>query len=84
VKWGFWLAIPFSSYSLVTVFITRCSSLLRRLHIQKITYKRKRFYIELRPDQGALLQNVVGFHMESYDGCKQLWKNCIEYHAFFR
>ena len=24
---------------------------LSRLHIQKITYKRKRFYIELRPDQ---------------------------------
>ena len=33
------------------LFTSRCSSLLRRLHIQKITYKRKRFYIELRPDQ---------------------------------
>lgn len=54
------------------------------LHIQKITYKRKRFYIELRPDQAEMLQNVVGFHMDNYDGCKQLWKNCIEYHAFFR
>jgi len=54
------------------------------LHVQKITYKRKKFYIELRPDQGGEVQNVVGFHLETYDGCKQLWKNCIEYHAFFR
>jgi hypothetical protein len=22
--------------------------------------------------------------MDSYDGCKQLWKDCIDYHAFFR
>ena len=27
---------------------------------------------------------MVGFHMETYEGCKQLWKLCIDYHAFFR
>ncbi|XP_064402254.1 tyrosine-protein phosphatase non-receptor type 4-like [Halichondria panicea] len=54
------------------------------LHVQKITYKRKRFYIELRSENGSRQPNTVGFHMDSYDGCKQLWKSCIEYNAFFR
>lgn len=52
--------------------------------MQKITYKRKRFYIELRSENGSRQPNTVGFHMDSYDGCKQLWKSCIEYNAFFR
>ncbi len=55
-----------------------------RFHVQKITYKRKRFYIELRSENGSRQPNTVGFHMDSYDGCKQLWKSCIEYNAFFR
>ena len=55
-----------------------------RINIRKITFKRRRFFIELRPDQETGEQNAVGFHMDSYDGCKQLWKDCIDYHAFFR
>ena len=55
-----------------------------RIDIRKITFKRRRFFIELRPNQDTGEQNAVGFHMDSYDGCKQLWKDCIDYHAFFR
>jgi tyrosine-protein phosphatase non-receptor type 4 len=54
------------------------------VNTRKITFKRRRFFIELRPDQETGEQNAVGFHMDSYDGCKQLWKDCIDYHAFFR
>ena len=58
--------------------------MIHRVNIRKITYKRRRFYIELRPDQETGEQNAVGFHMDTYDGCKLLWRDCIDYHAFFR
>lgn len=35
------------------------------------------------PIQGDKL-DTIGFHMNTYESCKQIWKNCIEYHAFFR
>ena len=30
-----------------------------RLHVQKITYKRKKFYIELRPDQVGMSGRIL-------------------------
>jgi hypothetical protein len=54
------------------------------INVRKITFKRRRFFIELQPDLETGEQNAVGFHMDSYDGCKQLWKDCIDYHHFFR
>ncbi len=84
---GFWLlaCVPMQLQVLCNMtfkeywFLHTC-----RFHVQKITYKRKRFYIELRSENGSRQPNTVGFHMDSYDGCKQLWKSCIEYNAFFR
>jgi tyrosine-protein phosphatase non-receptor type 4 len=66
----------FKSRTIITTFLW--------IDIRKITFKRRRFFIELRPNQDTGEQNAVGFHMDSYDGCKQLWKDCIDYHAFFR
>ena len=29
-------------------------------------------------------ERVIGFHMETHDASKRLWRTCIEHHAFFR
>ncbi|KPP80340.1 FERM, RhoGEF and pleckstrin domain-containing protein-like [Scleropages formosus] len=48
--------------------------------VRKLSFKRKRFLIKLRPD----LNDVLEFLMSSRDCCKVFWKICVEYHAFFR
>eukprot|EP00731_Ephydatia_muelleri_P007748 Em0004g86a len=47
-------------------------------NITKITYKRKKFFLELREEA------AVSYQMESCESCKQLWRNCIDYHSFFK
>lgn len=54
-------------------------------HVLKITYSRKKFFIELRPGpEFPEYEKVIGFHMETHDASKRLWRTCIEHHAFFR
>ncbi|KAL6100864.1 farp1 [Pungitius sinensis] len=52
--------------------------------VRKLSFKRKRFLIKLRPDLNSSYQGTLEFLMGSRDCCKVFWKICVEYHAFFR
>ncbi|XP_076026227.1 FERM, ARHGEF and pleckstrin domain-containing protein 1-like [Genypterus blacodes] len=52
--------------------------------VRKLSFKRKRFLIKLRPDLNSSFQDTLEFLMASRDCCKVFWKICVEYHAFFR
>uniref|UniRef100_A0A3Q3LVA4 FERM, ARHGEF and pleckstrin domain-containing protein 1 n=1 Tax=Mastacembelus armatus TaxID=205130 RepID=A0A3Q3LVA4_9TELE len=52
--------------------------------VRKLSFKRKRFLIKLRPDLNSSYQDTLEFLMASRDCCKVFWKICVEYHAFFR
>uniref|UniRef100_A0AAQ4PRD2 FERM, ARHGEF and pleckstrin domain-containing protein 1 n=1 Tax=Gasterosteus aculeatus aculeatus TaxID=481459 RepID=A0AAQ4PRD2_GASAC len=52
--------------------------------VRKLSFKRKRFLIKLRPDPNSSPQGTLEFLMGSRDCCKVFWKICVEYHAFFR
>ncbi|XP_018580977.2 FERM, ARHGEF and pleckstrin domain-containing protein 1-like isoform X1 [Scleropages formosus] len=52
--------------------------------VRKLSFKRKRFLIKLRPDLNSACQDTLEFLMASRDCCKVFWKICVEYHAFFR
>uniref|UniRef100_A0A8C2XM11 FERM, ARHGEF and pleckstrin domain-containing protein 1 n=1 Tax=Cyclopterus lumpus TaxID=8103 RepID=A0A8C2XM11_CYCLU len=52
--------------------------------LRKLSFKRKRFLIKLRPDLNNSYQDTLEFLMGSRDCCKVFWKICVEYHAFFR
>uniref|UniRef100_A0A8C7QV36 FERM, ARHGEF and pleckstrin domain-containing protein 1 n=1 Tax=Oncorhynchus mykiss TaxID=8022 RepID=A0A8C7QV36_ONCMY len=53
-------------------------------NVRKLSFKRKRFLIKLRPDLNSSYQDTLEFLMGSRDCCKVFWKICVEYHAFFR
>uniref|UniRef100_A0A8C6SPF0 FERM, ARHGEF and pleckstrin domain-containing protein 1 n=1 Tax=Neogobius melanostomus TaxID=47308 RepID=A0A8C6SPF0_9GOBI len=52
--------------------------------VRKLSFKRKRFLIKLRPDLNSSYQDTLEFLMASRNCCKVFWKICVEYHAFFR
>ncbi|XP_058404386.1 FERM, ARHGEF and pleckstrin domain-containing protein 1 isoform X1 [Diceros bicornis minor] len=52
--------------------------------VRKLSFKRKRFLIKLRPDANSSYQDTLEFLMASRDLCKSFWKICVEHHAFFR
>ncbi|XP_036901958.1 FERM, ARHGEF and pleckstrin domain-containing protein 1 [Sturnira hondurensis] len=52
--------------------------------VRKLSFKRKRFLIKLRPDTNSSYQDTLEFLMASRDFCKSFWKICVEHHAFFR
>ncbi|XP_068124056.1 FERM, ARHGEF and pleckstrin domain-containing protein 1 isoform X2 [Hyperolius riggenbachi] len=52
--------------------------------VRKLSFKRKRFLIKLRPDANSSYQDTLEFMMANRDFCKSFWKICVEYHAFFR
>uniref|UniRef100_A0A8C0LI65 FERM, ARHGEF and pleckstrin domain-containing protein 1 n=1 Tax=Canis lupus dingo TaxID=286419 RepID=A0A8C0LI65_CANLU len=52
--------------------------------VRKLSFKRKRFLIKLRPDANSSYQDTLEFLMASRDFCKSFWKICVEHHAFFR
>ncbi|XP_072300724.1 FERM, ARHGEF and pleckstrin domain-containing protein 1-like isoform X2 [Eucyclogobius newberryi] len=56
--------------------------------VRKLSFKRKRFLIKLRPDLNvrdkSSYQDTLEFLMASRDCCKVFWKIAVEYHAFFR
>ncbi|XP_039622491.1 FERM, ARHGEF and pleckstrin domain-containing protein 2 isoform X1 [Polypterus senegalus] len=52
--------------------------------IRKLSFKRKRFLIKLHPEVHGPYQDTLEFLMTSRNHCKIFWKNCVEYHTFFR
>ncbi|XP_078488519.1 FERM, ARHGEF and pleckstrin domain-containing protein 2 [Ciona intestinalis] len=57
--------------------------------IRKLSFKKKRFLIKLRTEtsvdkNGQNVGDILVFVMASRDTCKNFWRHCIEYHAFFR
>ncbi|XP_078275012.1 tyrosine-protein phosphatase non-receptor type 3-like isoform X2 [Rhinoraja longicauda] len=54
------------------------------VNITKISFKRKRFFIQLRQKPNESQEHVVGFNVLNYRACKILWKSCVEHHTFFQ
>ncbi|CAF1099568.1 unnamed protein product [Adineta ricciae] len=52
--------------------------------IRKLSFKRKKFLIKLQPEGYGYYKDTVEFYFHTRDECKNFWKKCIEYHAFFR
>ncbi|KAG5851168.1 hypothetical protein ANANG_G00090170 [Anguilla anguilla] len=52
--------------------------------IRKLSFKRKKFLIKLHLDAHGPHQDTLEFRMPNRDQCKMFWKNCVEYHSFFR
>ncbi|XP_043557645.1 FERM, ARHGEF and pleckstrin domain-containing protein 2 isoform X4 [Chiloscyllium plagiosum] len=52
--------------------------------IRKLSFKRKRFLIKLHPEVHDSYQDTLEFLLADRDLCKIFWKNCVEYHSFFR
>ncbi|CAF1349802.1 unnamed protein product [Rotaria sp. Silwood1] len=52
--------------------------------ILKISYKRKYFFIKLRPSDFDRYESTIGFKLPTYRAAKSLWKIAVEHHAFFR
>ncbi|XP_059506930.1 FERM, ARHGEF and pleckstrin domain-containing protein 2 isoform X5 [Stegostoma tigrinum] len=52
--------------------------------IRKLSFKRKRFLIKLHPEVHDSYQDTLEFLLADRDQCKIFWKNCVEYHSFFR
>lgn len=69
----------------LTVYHNRCKiNFFPWSKIVKVCFKRKRFFVQIRPDWNEWTDNVIGFHMPTYRACKTLWKTCVEYHTFYR
>ncbi|XP_048400756.1 FERM domain-containing protein 7 [Stegostoma tigrinum] len=53
--------------------------------IRKLSFKKKHFFIKLHSNIfTASCKDSLEFLMASRNVCKQFWKTCVEYHAFFR
>ncbi|KAG7469158.1 hypothetical protein MATL_G00126030 [Megalops atlanticus] len=63
---------------------TICSNFFSWVNIIKISFKRKRFFIQLRQKHGETRDHTVPFILPNYRACKNLWKSCVEHHTFFQ
>ncbi|KAG9331014.1 hypothetical protein JZ751_020437 [Albula glossodonta] len=61
-----------------------CCNFFSWVNIIKVSFKRKRFFIQLRQKHGESKDHTVAFIMPSYRACKNLWKSCVEHHTFFQ
>ncbi|KAH0627091.1 hypothetical protein JD844_002489 [Phrynosoma platyrhinos] len=61
-----------------------CTSFYPWVNIIKISFKRKRFFIQQRQKHNESREHIVTFNMLNYRACKNLWKSCVELHTFFQ
>lgn len=52
--------------------------------VLKISYRRKKYYIKIRPGEFEEFASLIGFRLDSITLAKRLWKISIEHHSFFR
>ncbi|XP_010190570.1 PREDICTED: tyrosine-protein phosphatase non-receptor type 3 isoform X2 [Mesitornis unicolor] len=61
-----------------------CTSFYPWVNILKISFKRKKFFIQQRQKHNESREHIVAFNMLNYRACKNLWKSCVEHHTFFQ
>ncbi|XP_016849973.2 tyrosine-protein phosphatase non-receptor type 3 isoform X2 [Anolis carolinensis] len=61
-----------------------CTSFYPWVNIIKISFKRKKFFIQQRQKHSESREHIVAFNMLNYRACKNLWKSCVELHTFFQ
>ncbi|XP_063307949.1 tyrosine-protein phosphatase non-receptor type 3 [Pelobates fuscus] len=61
-----------------------CTSFYPWVNILKISFKRKRFFIQQRAKHNECRDEIIAFNMLNYRACKNLWKSCVEHHTFFQ
>ncbi|XP_020642236.2 tyrosine-protein phosphatase non-receptor type 3 isoform X1 [Pogona vitticeps] len=61
-----------------------CTSFYPWVNIIKISFKRKKFFIQQRQKHNESREHIVAFNMLNYRACKNLWKSCVEHHTFFQ
>ncbi|KAM3931277.1 band 4.1-like protein 2 isoform 13-T15 [Leptodactylus fuscus] len=52
--------------------------------ILKISYKRNKFFIKVRPGELEQFESTIGFKLANHRAAKRLWKVCVEHHTFYR
>ncbi|KAK2709814.1 hypothetical protein QYM36_013479, partial [Artemia franciscana] len=52
--------------------------------IVKISFKRKQFFLQLRRELSEEYDTLLAFNLVTYRSAKNLWRSCVEHHAFFR
>nr|XP_033786521.1 tyrosine-protein phosphatase non-receptor type 3 isoform X2 [Geotrypetes seraphini]XP_033786522.1 tyrosine-protein phosphatase non-receptor type 3 isoform X2 [Geotrypetes seraphini] len=60
-----------------------CTSFYPWINILKISFKRKKFFIQQRQKHNESREHIV-FNMLNYRTCKNLWKSCVDHHTFFQ
>ncbi|XP_025943561.1 tyrosine-protein phosphatase non-receptor type 3 isoform X2 [Apteryx rowi] len=61
-----------------------CTSFYPWVNILKISFKRKKFFIQQRQKHNESREHIVAFNLLNYRACKNLWKSCVEHHTFFQ
>ncbi|NXA54043.1 PTN3 phosphatase, partial [Nothocercus julius] len=61
-----------------------CTSFYPWVNILKISFKRKKFFIQQRQKHNESREHIVAFNMLNYRACKNLWKSCVDHHTFFQ
>uniref|UniRef100_A0A8C7DED3 protein-tyrosine-phosphatase n=1 Tax=Oncorhynchus kisutch TaxID=8019 RepID=A0A8C7DED3_ONCKI len=60
-----------------------CSSFFPWVNIIKISFKRKRFLMQLRRKHGETQDCVMSLVLPCPRACKNLWRSCVDHHCFF-
>ncbi|XP_007498115.1 tyrosine-protein phosphatase non-receptor type 3 isoform X2 [Monodelphis domestica] len=61
-----------------------CTSFYPWVNILKISFKRKKFFIQQHQKHNEAREHIIAFNMLSYRSCKNLWKSCVDHHTFFQ